>query len=142
MLAGQLALVLAAAFTGAAFYVNFAEQPARLQFDDANLLKQWKSSYAAGFTMQATLAALSGALGLAAAWSGEDWRWILGALLILANWPFTLFGIMPINTKLEALSDANVPPQARALIMEWARLHAIRTTLGGAATLAYLWAAN
>ncbi len=140
MLAGLLALATAAAFTGAAIYVNVAEQPARLALDDAALLAEWKPSYARGKAMQASLALVATALGLLAAWQTRDWRFALGAAASLAPWPWTLAIIMPVNRVLEQTPRERADAETRALIERWGRLHAGRSALGAVATLVYLWA--
>jgi hypothetical protein len=140
MWAGNLALITAAMFAGAAIYVSAVEHPARLQLDDAAALTQWKPSYARGAVMQAGLAIVAGAFGLWAFFLDHDWRWLLGAALILANWPFTLLVIMPTNGKLKETAPAQADAGTRALLERWGQLHAVRTALGCASVLAYLWA--
>ena len=140
MLAGQLALIAAALFTGAAFYINWAEQPARLNLDDRALLQEWKPSYKAGFQMQATLAVIGFLLGAIAWVQTGNWLWLLGAIVLVANWPYTLLGIMPTNHKIEAIALEDAGASSRALIEKWGGLHAVRTALGAVATAIFLLA--
>jgi hypothetical protein len=140
MITGELALIAACVFAGAAIYVNVAEQPARLLLDSPALLTEWKPSYRRGFTMQAPLALIAAAFGTAAYVVSADWRWLLGAALSLANWPYTLLVIMPTNRALMdtevAIADASVHQR----VAKWGRLHAVRSGLGVAAAAAFLWA--
>ena len=130
-----LALVTAALFTGAAIYVNVAEQPARLTLDDRQLLAEWTPAYQRGAVMQASLAVVSGLLGLSAWWTVHN-SWVLaGALLVLANWPYTLVVIAPVNNRLKATPIEDADATTRDLVLRWGWLHAGRSLLGALATL-------
>ena len=142
MWTGDLALASAAIFTGAAIYVNVAEQPARLKLDTQALLTEWQPSYERGAMMQASLAIISGALGVLAFLFTYDWRWLLGAALILAPWPYTMFIIMPTNRVLKHTLPEQATDETRGLVLQWGRLHMGRSALGLVAVAAYLWALN
>jgi hypothetical protein len=137
---GLLALIAAAVFSGAALYVNVAEQPARLLLDDRALLTEWKPSYKRGAAMQAPTALIAFLLGMAAWWQTSQVGFLIGAVAIIAAWPWTLIGIKPTNDALLATEPDNAGPRVRALVVRWGALHAVRTVLGVLATLAFLWA--
>jgi hypothetical protein len=140
MVFGLLALIAAAIFTGAALYVNAAEQPARLSLDDRALLTEWKPSYKRGAAMQAPLALVGCLLGLIAWWQTSHGGFLIGAIAIIAPWPWTLIGIKPTNDALLATEFDRAGLQTRALVVKWGALHGVRTALGALATLAFLWA--
>ena len=121
MLIGHLALVVASLFTSAAFYVNFAEQPARLELKDRPLLAEWKPSYKRGAVMQASLAMIAFAFGAAAWWQTDILAFLIGALLILAPWPWTLLVIKPVNDALMATDLAKAGPKTRDLLIKGRR---------------------
>jgi hypothetical protein len=89
--------------------------------------------------MQVSLAVVGGFFGVVAFFSIFEWRWLLGALVLLVNWHYAIVVVMPTNHRL-----MNTP--AEAATAETGRmigrcdLHAGRRALGFAATLIHLWA--
>ena len=138
MIAAYIALLLAGMFTGAAFYINFAEQPARFALDDRALLAEWKLAYRRGYAMQATLAIMGFLLG-AWAWHLTDkTAFLAGALMLFANWPWTIFVMLPTNKRLMATAEESAGPETRRLLEKWNYLHGVRTLLGFLSALAFL----
>ena len=131
---GKAALLLSSIFTGAAIYINVAEQPARLGgLPTDAALKHWKPAYVRGFGMQATLAVLAGSAGLSSYYCAGGWQQLAGGLLILANWPYTLLYMMPTNKRLMRTLPTEANHVTRELLIKWGRLHAVRSLLGAVA---------
>jgi len=59
---------------------------------------------------------------------------------MLANWPWTILVINPVNAVLMATESAGAGAQTRTLIEKWGRLHAVRTAFGFIAVIALLMA--
>jgi hypothetical protein len=138
---GLLALVTASIFFGAAVYINIAEHPARLGLPDGAALAEWGPAYRRGFAMQAPIAVISALFGGAAWWTTSDLLWAVGAVVMIANWPYTLLAIMPTNHLLEATASGG-DRDTRERLVRWGHLHAVRSALSAVATLIYLVAAQ
>jgi hypothetical protein len=90
--------------------------------------------------MQATLVIVRGLLRLVAYSSALDWRWLLGAIVLLTNWPYTIIVIVPTNRRLMDTRPESATAETRRTIERWGALHAGRSALGLVATLIFLWA--
>ena len=139
LIAGAAAL-LCTLFTGAAIYINLVEHPARLSCGTEAAARQWAPSYRRATIMQATLAVSAGVAGVATWFHGEGIVWLGGGILILAVVPFTLLVIRPTNDRLLARGRDLASAETRQLLGRWGRLHAVRSGLGLAASVVYLYA--
>jgi hypothetical protein len=142
MLAASLALASAGAFAGASFYVNSVEQPSRLRLDDEGLMKEWEDSDHWGFAVLAGLALASAIAAFIVYRTLDDIRWLLGAVVILASWPYTYWIIVPLNNRILDLIAAEAGAEARKMIELWGKLEIGLTAIGALAIGIFAWAAG
>ena len=100
---------------------------------------QWAPSYKRATWLQAPLAVLSLLCGVAVWLLGGGRGWLVAAVLVGAVVPFTLVVIMPTNKRLLASDRDLSSSETRELLVLWGRLHAVRTFLGLAGAVVYLW---
>jgi hypothetical protein len=77
-------------------------------------------------------------LGIIAWWQASHPGFLIGALAIIAPWPWTLLVIKPVNDALLATAPEQAGPQSRKLLVRWGSLHAVRSAFGALASLAFL----
>ncbi len=139
MIWGTFALAFAAAFTGASFYVNWVEQPARLKLDEEALLSEWGPSDSRGVSLLIALALVATIAGFIAYFGSEDVRWAFGAVIIILSWPYAFFFMSPLDNQIRSLRGGDVAA-ARALVRQWGIVESGMTAIGAAAVLIFLWA--
>jgi uncharacterized membrane protein len=92
--------------------------------------------------MQAPLAIIGFLSSLAAWWQGAGLLWLIAALLILSVVPFTLIVIEPRTNKPLLVPGRDLgSAETRELLVEWGRLHAVRSVLGLIASAIFIWQA-
>ncbi len=139
MFSGLIALAFAAAFGGAAIYVNWVEQPARLSLDDQALLSEWTPSDSRGVALLAAFALVSAISGFIAFFESDDVRWVFGALIIIASWPYAFFVMAPLNNQILSLRGHDVAA-AKALVRQWGLVESGFAAIGVLAVAIFLWA--
>ena len=84
MIAGHLALIIAAVFRRAAIYVNVVKQPTSAT-GRPRLACAVATELQPGVAMRAPLVILAGILRAMAFFASYDWRWLFGAPVIVSN---------------------------------------------------------
>ena len=139
MFSGLIALALAAAFAGAAVYVIWVEQPARLALDEEALLSEWTPSDRRGVALLAAFALAAAVAGFIAYFESEDVRWVFGALIVISSWPYAFFVMAPLNNQILSLRGHDVAA-ARALVRQWGMVESGFAAIGILAVAMFLWA--
>jgi hypothetical protein len=136
-----IAVLACALFTGAAVYITFIENPARMQCGVKVAATEFAPSYRRATVMQATCAAVALLASIAAWLAGATLWWLIAGVLLGSVIPFTLIVILPTNKRLLSPTLDKRSLEAERLLARWGRLHAVRSILSSIALLLFLYLA-
>jgi len=125
-------------FSGAAVYITLVEHPARMECGTMIAATEFTPSYKRATIMQLALALVATFASILSWVFGGGVLWLLGTALIVAVIPFTFALIMPINKVLLDPKIDRGSDSTHHLLVEWGRLHAVRTALSLAASVVFL----
>ena len=72
--------------------------------------------------------------------ANSDVRWLVGAIVIIASWPYTFFVVVPVNNRLLAGSPGDTSPDSRELVRDWGFLEWGLSAMGLVAAATFAWA--
>jgi hypothetical protein len=139
MLSGSIALAFAAAFAGAAVYVSWVEQPARMALDDKALLSEWAPSDSRGVALLAAFALISAVAAFITYFETQDDRWVFGGLIVISTWPYAYFVMAPLNNQILSLRGRDVSA-ARELVRQWGFIESGFAAIAVVAVAMFGWA--
>jgi len=139
MMLANFAILFTALFAGAAVYVTFVEQPARLACPLEVAMTQWKPSYQRATVMQASLAVLGALLAIAVWNKSDNDTWLIAGLLLGAVVPFTFLVMWPTNRQLRDARTYSTDEVAMDLLRRWGWLHSVRSALSVVALVMMLF---
>jgi hypothetical protein len=84
--------------------------------------------------IQASLAIVGGLFGLVAFLSTLDWRWLLGTVVLRANWPYTIYVVMLTHRRLMDTRPDVATAETCQMLERRGALHTRRSPLGLVAT--------
>ncbi len=124
-------------FSGAAIYITLVAHPARLECGPPLAVTEFAASYRRHMVLPAL--AFLGFLSAAATWlMGSSAWWLVGGIILVINIPFSLIKILPINKQLLNPALDKDSPYTVQLLIQWGKLHRVRSLLGLISFLIFL----
>ena len=132
----KIAFLFCSIFFGDCFYISIVEHPARMVCPIPYALKQWRNSYPRAAKIQVFLSLVGSILATISYFSTGQSMWLMAALFLFVNFPYTIIFLLPTNGMLYKNDEEKTVKQ---LLETWGRRHFLRTCLSFVSTMIILW---